>query len=245
MANPFYTASGTPGTGAPGASAAQRNEFSLIQSAFDKLPAVLTPNALVVINSGGTGMTTTPGGVSALSTTGAFTTTFAQVAITTLTLPGVNGTLATLAGTETFTNKTLTAPIISTISNIGVLTLPTSTDTLVGRATTDTLTNKSMSGASNTFTAIPNAALSNPSVTIGSTNIALGATVTTFAGVTLTSPTFTAPALGTPASGVLTNCTGLPNASVIGLGSMGLRNVTIQSGGSASGGSNGDVFLIY
>jgi hypothetical protein len=47
---------------------------------------------------------------------------------------------------QTLTNKTLTAPVISTISNTGTLTLPTSTDTLVGRATTDTLTNKSISG---------------------------------------------------------------------------------------------------
>ncbi len=46
------------------------------------------------------------------------------------------------ATTDTLTNKTLTAPVISSIVNTGTLTLPTSTDTLVGRATTDTLTNK-------------------------------------------------------------------------------------------------------
>jgi hypothetical protein len=51
---------------------------------------------------------------------------------------------ATLTGTQTLTNKTLTAPVISTISNTGTITLPTSTDTLVGRATTDTLTNKTL-----------------------------------------------------------------------------------------------------
>lgn len=45
---------------------------------------------------------------------------------------------------QTLTNKTLTAPVISTISNTGTVTLPTSTDTLVGRATTDTLTNKTL-----------------------------------------------------------------------------------------------------
>ena len=50
----------------------------------------------------------------------------------------------TLTNTATLTNKTLTAPVISTISNTGTLTLPTSTDTLVGRATTDTLTNKTL-----------------------------------------------------------------------------------------------------
>lgn len=35
---------------------------------------------------------------------------------------------------------------------------------------------------------------------------------------------FTGGALGTPASGVLTNCTGLPNASVVGLGTAALKN---------------------
>ena len=52
--------------------------------------------------------------------------------------------VVTLTGTQTLTNKTLTAPVISTIVNTGTLTLPTSTDTLVGRATTDTLTNKTL-----------------------------------------------------------------------------------------------------
>jgi hypothetical protein len=53
----------------------------------------------------------------------------------------------TLTDTQTLTNKTLTAPVVSTITNTGTLTLPTSTDTLVGRATTDTLTNKTLSNS--------------------------------------------------------------------------------------------------
>lgn len=53
-------------------------------------------------------------------------------------------TYATLAGTQTLTNKTLTAPVISTISNTGTITLFTATDTVVGKATTDTLTNKTL-----------------------------------------------------------------------------------------------------
>jgi hypothetical protein len=53
-------------------------------------------------------------------------------------------TVVNTDSTQTLTNKTLTAPVISTISNTGTVTLPTSTDTLVGRATTDTLTNKTL-----------------------------------------------------------------------------------------------------
>jgi hypothetical protein len=52
--------------------------------------------------------------------------------------------VVTLTNAVNLQNKTLTAPIISTISNTGTLTLPTSTDTLVGRDTTDTLTNKTL-----------------------------------------------------------------------------------------------------
>jgi hypothetical protein len=47
-----------------------------------------------------------------------------------------------------------------------------------------TLTNKSMSGSSNTFTNIPNSALTNSSITLGTTTIALGATSLAPAGLT-------------------------------------------------------------
>ena len=47
--------------------------------------------------------------------------------------------------TQTLTNKTLTTPNISVISNSGNLTLPNGlTDTLVSRTSTDTLTNKTL-----------------------------------------------------------------------------------------------------
>ena len=61
-----------------------------------------------------------------------------------ITLPDSTGTVTLNNTIQTLTNKTLTAPTISTITNTGTLTLPTSTDTLVGRATTDTLTNKTL-----------------------------------------------------------------------------------------------------
>ena len=47
-----------------------------------------------------------------------------------MTVPTSNGTLSTLAGTETLTNKTLTSPVISSISNTGTLTLPTASGTV-------------------------------------------------------------------------------------------------------------------
>jgi hypothetical protein len=130
---------------------------------------------------GGTGVnngssTITLGG--SLSTIGAYTITLTATANTTLTLP-VTGTLSTLAGTETLTNKTLTAPVIATIVNTGTLTLPTSTDTLVGRATTDTLTNKTITGAVITTGSINN-------TPIGATTTNTGAFTTLNASGTIT-----------------------------------------------------------
>jgi hypothetical protein len=73
--------------------------------------------------NGGTGVdngtkTITLGGN--LTTSGAFATTLTSTAATTVTLP-TTGTLATLAGTETLTNKTLTSPTLTTPA-LGVAT---------------------------------------------------------------------------------------------------------------------------
>jgi hypothetical protein len=114
----------------------------------------------------------------------------------------IDSTVATLTGTQTLTNKTLTLPTIggtgavfngstsgtttvlaTATAGTTTLTLPAATDTLVGKATTDTLTNKTISGASNTLSNIANGSLTNSAVTIGSTSVSLGATVTTFAGL--------------------------------------------------------------
>lgn len=100
--------------------------------------------------------------------------------------------LVTTSGTQTLTNKTLTSPVISSISNTGTLTLPTSTDTLVGRSTTDTLTNKT---------------LTNPSISSinngGTITIPLGnLTLATLSGAeTLSNKTLISPAISAISNG--------------------------------------------
>ena len=79
----------------------------------------------------------------------------------TITLPNATGQVVLRDTTDTLTNKTLTTPVISSISNTGTITLPTSTDTLVGRATTDTLTNKTIDADNNTLSNIGDSELSS------------------------------------------------------------------------------------
>ncbi len=57
-------------------------------------------------------------------------------------------------------------------------------DTVTTNPAAQTLTNKTISGSSNTLTNIANASLTNSSLTVGTTNIALGATAPALAGLT-------------------------------------------------------------
>lgn len=91
----------------------------------------------LTLTAAATAATLTLADNSSLITVGAYAVTLTATAATGVTLP-IAGTLATLAGSETLTNKTIT----SFTGSGGLLTMPAGPDTLVGRATTDTLTNK-------------------------------------------------------------------------------------------------------
>ena len=133
---------------------------------------------------------------------------------------------------------------------------PTLTDTLVARTTTDTLTNKSMSGTANTFTNIPNSALTNSTIsgvslggnlftlTIGTgltgtsyngsaaITVAIDSTVATLTGTqTLTNKTINGP------DNTLTNIANasLANSSLtIGTTSISLGGTSLTLGGLTS-----------
>jgi hypothetical protein len=167
-----------------------------------------------------TGKTITIGGN--FTTSGAHTTTLTTSGNTSVTLP-TTGTLATIAGTETLTNKTLTSPTLTTpvlgTPSSGTLTnctglpvsgITASTSTAIGVGSielghaTDTTIARSAAGV----------------VTIEGVEVVTLSRTQTLTNKTLTSPTLTTPVLGTPSSGTLTSCTGLPiSTGVSGLGS--------------------------
>lgn len=111
---------------------------------------------------------------------------------------GLTGGPITTTGTISLANTAVTPASYGTVTQVGTFTVDQQ-----GRLT----------AASNTLIAIP---ISQITV-FSSADFAARITDETGTGLVVfnNGPTFIAPVLGTPASGVLTNCTGLPAASVV------------------------------
>lgn len=148
--------------------------------------------------SGGTGANTLTGyvvgnGTSAMTASATIPTTDlsgtisnGQLANSSLT---INGSLVSLGGSVTVTATASNALNIGTglsgSSYNGSAAVTIAIDSTVATLTgTQTLTNKTISGSSNTLSNIANASLTNSSITIGTTNVALGGTTLTPAGLT-------------------------------------------------------------
>ena len=156
-------------------------------------------SAILVATSGGTGVAGTITGYVYANGTSPHT---ASLTIPTTALSGTvtnaqlanssvtyNGVAVALGGSGTITATATNALTIGTgltgTSYNGSTAVTIAIDSTVATLTgIQTLTNKSISGSTNTFTNIPNSGLTNSSLTVGTTNIALGATSLTLGGLT-------------------------------------------------------------
>lgn len=252
MANSFFTASGNPATGSQGSSASMRAEFESIEDGFDKLP-VMTSNGgkIVAVNSGGTALeavTTTGTGSAVKATSPTLVTPTLGVATAT----SINGT--TIPSTKTLVVTTDKLSVLAATSSselAGVISDETGSGSLVF-ANSPTLVTPTLGVA--TATSINGTAIPSSKTLIVTTDklSALAATSSSeLAGVIsdetgsgslvfATSPTLTTPILGTPQSGTLSNCTGLPvSTGISGFGTNVATALAVNVGSAGAFVTNG------
>jgi len=252
MANDFFTATGNPAAKSQGSSAVMRSEFAAIEDGFDKLP-VLTGNGskIVAVNSGGTALepiTTTGSGSAVRATSPTLVTPTLGVATAT----SINGTTIPSSKTLVVTTDKLSVMAATSSSELaGVISDETGSGALVF-ANTPTLVTPVLGVATATSingTSIPS---SKTLVTTESKISALAATSSAeLAGVIsdetgsgslvfANTPTLVTPVLGTPQSGTLTSCTGLPiSTGVSGLGTNVATALAVNVGSSGAFVTNG------
>jgi len=176
--------------------------FSAGTTGFTPISATtgaVTLAGILNVTNGGTGVGTLTGyvfgnGTSAMTASTTIPTTALSGVITNAQLQNssvtYNGVTVSLGGSGTITATASNPLTIGTGLTGGsydgslAVTIAIDTSVVATLTGTQTLTNKSMSGSANTFTNIPNNALTNSSLTIGSTAISLGATSSTLAGLT-------------------------------------------------------------
>lgn len=219
QANDFYTHGSFPSPSSPATSASMRAELDLISAGFDRLPALSgNANRLVVINSAGNGLTVSSGTLSLAGTwtiTGAYATTLTATANTTLVLPSVSGTLATLAGTESFSGKSLslgantvtgTLAQFNTALSDGDFCSLTGTESLSGKTLVSPIFSGTITG---TYALTGSFSLTSPIITTPSISAPIlsggGTLGGTYSGTyTLSGPTVSAPTFSGASSGSLT-----------------------------------------
>ena len=155
----------------------------------------------------------------------------------------INGTSVALGGSATITANAAATLTISTglsgTSYNGGTAVTIAIDSTVATLTgVQTLTNKTINGSNNTLSNIPNSALTNNTVTVNGTSIALGAsgTVTAAAG-TLTGTTLNSTVVTSSLTAVGTITTGVWNGTAIGNTYLANSSTTINGTAIALGAS--------